>query len=169
MAKRPAPAAAKGKAGAKGKPAQPGGLNIAHRMLLVIAALLIVPISIPSLTIIVFGMLPTVGAALTDRGPHRYAWLSVGGLNFAGISPYLMDLWFKGHTMERALSSLTDVFALLVIFGSAAFGWLLYMVMPPVVGAFLQVAAQRRITTLRSNQRKLVEQWGPDVVGAPTP
>lgn len=163
MAKKPA-----AKVAVKSKAPKGGGLNIFHRMLLVIAALLIVPVSIPSLTVLFFGLLPTVGAALTDRGPHRYAWLSVGGLNFAGVSPYLMDLWFKGHTMDRALSSLTDVFALLVIFGSASFGWLLYMVMPPVVGAFLQVAAQRRITVLRSTQRKLVEQWGPDVVGAPT-
>jgi hypothetical protein len=162
MAKKPAKAAASG--GGKA-----GGLNLFHRMLLVIAALLIIPISIPSLLIVCLGMLPTLGAALMERGPNRYAWLSVGGLNFAGVAPYLLDLWFKGHTMERALTSLADVFAWLVILGSAAFGWLLYLSMPPVVGAFLQVAAQRRIATLRANQRKLVDQWGPDVVGAPTP
>lgn len=163
MAKKPAAKTA-------AKPAQAGsagGVNIIHRILLVVAALLIIPVSIPSLTLLFFGMLPTMAAALVDRGPHRYAWLSVGGLNFAGVAPYLMELWFKGHTLERAVNALTDVLALLVIFGSAAFGWLLYMVMPPVVGAFLQVAAQRRITVLRGNQRKLVEQWGPDVVGAP--
>lgn len=160
MAKKPSKAAAPTR-----KPAKSGDLSMFHRMVLVFAALLIVPIAIPTLTLLFFGMLPTLTAALVDRGPNRYAWLSVGGVNFAGVSPYLMDLWFKGQTMERALSSLTDVFTLLVIFGSAAFGWLLYMVMPPVVGAFLQVAAQRRITVLRNNQRKLVEQWGPDVVG----
>lgn len=148
------------------KPSGGGGVNLFHRILLVAAALMIIPVSIPTLTVLFFGMLPTMAAALVDRGPHRYAWLSVGGLNFAGVSPYIMDLWFKGHTLERAVTSLTDVFALLVIFGSAAFGWLLYMVTPPVAGAFLQVAAQRRITVLRGNQRKLVEQWGPDVVGA---
>lgn len=165
MAKKPAKAAetpAKG-----GQPA--GGVNIFYRILLVLAALLVVPVSIPSLTLIFFGMLPTMAAALIDRGPHRYAWLSVGGLNFAGVSPYLMDLWFKGHTLERAVGWLTDVVALMVIFGSAAFGWLLFMVMPPVVGTFLQVAAQRRIQVLRSNQRKLVEQWGPDVVKGAEP
>lgn len=162
MAKKPAKAAG-------GKSKAPGGLNMFHRLMLVIAALLVVPVSIPSLLIVCLGMLPTLGAALMERGPHRYAWLSVGAMNFAGVSPYLLDLWFKGHTMERALTSLADVFAWLVILGSAAFGWLLYLSMPPVVGAFLQVAAQRRIATLRSNQRKLVEQWGPDVVGAPNP
>jgi len=120
----------------------------------------------PTLTLLFFGMLPTMVAAMVDRGPHRYAWLTVGGLNFAGVAPYLFEVWKQGHTLDAAFTQLTNVLALLVIFGAASFGWVVYMMMPPVVGAFLQVAAQRRVAVLRANQKKLVEQWGPDVAHA---
>lgn len=143
-------------------------LGLFQRLMLVLAGLLLIPFSVPSMVLLFFGMLPTAGAALMDRGPHRYAWLSVGGVNFAGVAPYLLDLWFKGHSLTRALSHLTDVYTWLVILGASSFGWLLHIVTPPVASAFLQVATQRRIATLRANQRKLVEQWGPDVVGTPT-
>lgn len=162
MAKKPA-----AKAAAKAT-SKDGGISMFQRLMLVLAALLLIPFSVPSLVVLLFGMLPTAGAALMDRGPHRYAWLSVGGVNFAGVAPYLLDLWFKGHSLSRAITHLTDVYTWLVILGASSFGWLLHIVTPPVAGAFLQVATQRRIAILRANQRKLVEQWGPDVVGTPT-
>lgn len=148
--------------------ARPAGLNAGHKILFLLAGVAILPLSLPTLTLLFFGMLPTMAAGLIDRGPHRYAWLCVGGLNFAGLTPYLFELWMRGHTLDRAFELLTSVVTLLVAFGAAAFGWMLYMVMPPVVGAFLQVAAQRRVQVLRGNQKKLIELWGPDVSKAET-
>ncbi len=147
-------------------PPAPGSVTAGQKLAFFLAALAILPFSLPTLTLLFFAMLPTLAAAIVDRGPHRYAWLCVGGLNFAGAAPYLFKLWFEAHTLDNAFAQLSDVLALLVIYGSAAFGWLLYMMMPPVVGAFLQVAAQRRVATLRANQKKLVDQWGPDVARA---
>lgn len=144
-------------------PPPAGATTGAQKAILLLCGLAIVPFAMPTLMLLFFGMLPTMVAAMVDRGPHRYAWLCVGGLNFSGISPYLFELWKQGHTLDAAFAQLTNVLALLVIYGAASFGWVVYMMMPPVVGAFLQVAAQRRIGLLRANQKKLVEQWGPDV------
>ncbi len=140
-----------------------GGMSAGNKLAMLIAAVVALPLSLPTLTLLFFALLPTMAAALVDRGPHRYAWLCVGGLNFAGVSPYLLELWFGEHTLDNALTQLGDVLALLVIYGAAAFGWLLYMAIPPLVGGFLQIAAQRRVAVLRSQQKKLVELWGPEV------
>jgi hypothetical protein len=43
---------------------------------------------------------------------------------------------------------------------AAAFGWLMFTFIPPVVGAFLTVLSQRRVQNLRNEQRKLIEEWG---------
>lgn len=160
MAKKATPAAAGRTTG------KSGGLTTGNKLAIFVTAAALLPTALPTLTLVFFAMLPTIAAALVDRGPHRYAWLCVGGLNFAGVSPYLFELWFGEHTLDQALTQLSDVLALLVIYGAAAFGWMLYMAVPPLVGAFLQIAAQRRVAVLRGQQKKLAEQWGPDVKAA---
>lgn len=181
MAKQPAkapqkaaPAKAPVKAPAKARarapvvpPAQGGKFN---RVLLMLSVMAVIPFSLPTVLLLFFGLLPTLAAAVGDRSANRFAWLCVGGMNFAGVSPFLFDLWFGGHTLSGALDILTDVFALFVIFGAAGFGWMLYMAVPPVVGAFMGVISQRRVITLRGNQRRLVEQWGDEIMrGAAAP
>ncbi len=137
--------------------------GVGQKVVLVLAGLALVPLVLPTLILLFFGLLPTLAAALVERGPQRYAWVCVGGLNFAGLSPFLFELWSDGHTIDHALAEVTSVLALLMAYGAAGFGWLLYMALPPVVGAIVQVAAQRRGQTLRATQLKLVERWGSDV------
>ena len=151
-----------GKRAAPPKARGGGGFN---RFMLLIIAVGMVPFSLPTITYLFFAMLPTLVAALVDRGPHRYTWLCVGGLNFAGATPGLFELWFGGHTIDLAMVQLTDVVNELLIFGAAAMGWLIYTATPPVVGAFLAMAAQRRVAVLKAQQKRLVELWGEDVKG----
>ncbi|WP_142848802.1 acyl-CoA synthetase [Telmatospirillum sp. J64-1] len=153
--------AAKQQAKARGgqQRTQGGGM----RWIMMLAVTAAVPFSLPTILLLFVGLLPTLVAALVDRGPNRYAWLCVGGLNLSGVAPFLFGLWFSGHSMSAALDILFDVFPLIVMYGSAAIGWLLYRAMPPVVGALLALRAQRRVTVLRNEQRRLVEAWGEDV------
>ena len=67
---------------------------------MIVAAL--VPFSLPTVIVVVFTMLPTLAAYFSERGPHRYAWLCVGGLNFSGVVPFLFGLWFKVDTLDAA-------------------------------------------------------------------
>ena len=61
---------------------------------------------------------------------------------------------------------LTDVFSLLLMYGAAGFGWMIFIAIPPVVGAFLTVMAQRRVSQLRRDQKELIEEWGEDVAAS---
>ncbi len=118
---------------------------------------------LPTVMILFFGLLPTIVSAIIDRTPKKHAAFCVGGINICGVFPYLMDLWLFDNTMEGAMRILTDVFSLVVMYGAAAFGWMIFQSLPPVVATFLTVIAQSRLSSLRSIQRVLIEEWGEDV------
>ncbi len=120
----------------------------------------------PSALILFFvGMAPTAVALIIDRDPQKYASISVSATNFAGLSPYLADFIFGTPTFSRAIELIADVFVLVVIYGAAAAGWVLILLLPPVTAIVLRVMAESRIQSLRKEQRQLVEDWGESVTG----
>jgi hypothetical protein len=118
---------------------------------------------IPTIVVLSVMMLPTAVAFLVERGKGYYAVVTIGSLNLAGASPYLVELWFKDHTVDGAMDVITNIWAYLIIYSAAAFGWAVYSTMPAVVGSFMAMGAGRRIAALRDQQKELVQKWGPDV------
>lgn len=147
-----AQAAAKGKKG--------GGGNKAVVMMILAA---LIPFSLPTVTLLFFCGLPTLGAWAGEKGKNKFGWLCVGGFNFAGIIPYLFDLWFGVHTLDEALNMLSDASVLLWAYGASAVGWLMYMGTPPVVKSWLAFTTDRRVAALKAAQKRLLEEWGPEV------
>ncbi|MHA1597425.1 MAG: acyl-CoA synthetase [Alphaproteobacteria bacterium] len=123
----------------------------------------IIVMSLPTVLIIIFGLLPTFVAWVIDRTKGKPAAFCVGGINMCGVFPYLLQLWMGDNTMDAAITIMTDVFALAVMYGAAGFGWMIYQSLPTVVTTFLTAIAQHRVSTLRAEQRDLVEEWGKDV------
>jgi hypothetical protein len=126
--------------------------------------LALVPFSLPTILVMFVGLLPTIVAAVVERGTNRYAWVCVGGLNFAGLAPWLFSLWFGHHTLGFALEQVTNITMLLVAYGAAGIGSALYLAMPPVVATIMSATSQSRAVGLHATQRKLVEQWGDGVM-----
>lgn len=122
-----------------------------------------IPFSLPTVVVLFVGMLPAMVAGYADTGRHRYAWMAVGGLNFAGVAPYLFNMWFGLHTLTEAFRILTSITPLLVMYGSAAAGWGLYITLPKVVHTFLALTQSRRLSKLRHQEKKLLEKWGDEV------
>lgn len=120
-------------------------------------------IAAPTMVVMFFGMLPTLVAYIIDRSPQKSATFSVGAVNFIGVFPYVMELWTGVNSIDQALNLVTDIFAMLVMYASAAFGWLLFMAMPTVVSSFVIVLQQRKIAQLRAEQKELIEEWGAEV------
>jgi hypothetical protein len=148
--KSPAPAA--GRRGGSG-----------NRLLIVLTLMAVVPFSLPTILVMFVGLLPTIVAAVVERGENRYAWVCIGGLNFSGLAPWLFSLWFGHHTLEFAFDTVTNIKMLLVAFGAAGAGSALYLALPPVVSTIMSATSQHRAQGLHSTQRKLVEQWGEGV------
>jgi hypothetical protein len=119
--------------------------------------------SLPTVMVIVFALLPTFVAFIVDKTPGKSAVICVGSLNLCGVLPYLIDLWTGENSMDGAILILTDVFSLVVIYGASAFGWMIFQSLPPIVATFITILAQSRVSSLRSAQRKFIEEWGSDV------
>ena len=149
---------------AKTPAARKGGINSSQLTLwLSIGFVALIILSLPSVIIIFFGLLPTIVAFIIDRSKQRNASFCVGGINFCGVFPYLIELWTGDNSMDMSVRILTDVFSLVIMYGAAGFGWMIYLTLPPVIAAFLSVTAQHKVSTLRSTQRQLIEEWGDDV------
>lgn len=121
--------------------------------------------TLPTILILGIGMLPTVGAMISDRRKEKYATLCVGAMNFTGVLPFMIRLWTEDHSYERAFQMIADPFTWLVMYGAAAIGWAIYFVAPGIVGMFIGMRTEQRIQRLRRRQRDLVEEWGPGVAG----
>ncbi len=136
------------------------------RSTLFLYVMLAIPIGlmmIPTVIVLAVAMVPTGVAFIMERGKGYYGGLTVGAMNLAGASPYLADLWTQGHTVAVALGIITNVFAWMMFYGAALFGWAIYSTTPAAVSAFMTMTAGQRITGMRAQQKELVMKWGPDV------
>jgi hypothetical protein len=128
-----------------------------------IFALPILAVLLPTLLVLAVCLLPTLGAYIADRQRDKLLSVTVGLLNFCGALPALGAVWTKGQTMYAAGEVLGDVFLWLVAYGAAGIGWLIYMMMPPLVTAYYTITTKARIDELRKRQDKLIETWGPEI------
>lgn len=110
--------------------------------------------------VLIVGMLPTLVAAMIDKTPKKYAAWCVGGMNLAGVFPSLQELWSGATSIKQAMSMLGNPMELLVMYAAAAFGWMIFIAVPPVIRSLMSVMAQHRIAQLRSDQRTLIGEWG---------
>ena len=130
--------------------------------ILIAAAFMV--ISLPSMILILFGMVPSIFAWIVDKSEKKYAMFSVLGMNISGLIPFLTDIWFKDHTTKAAIAILSNLFDLIIIYGSAGFGFILFIILPPIIITFLMAIPEHRITTLKGKQKKVIEEWGKEVI-----
>jgi len=156
-------------AGRSGKPAlrkKSGSRGIGRRiamLLLVLSAGGLLFVGAPLFIVFLVGMVPTVVAFICDRDREKYTAIAICAGNAGGVVPFLLELAQKGSTVSHAASTVTDVFALAVMYGAAAAGWGLVLVVPSFVSVYMNVTTDSRIQRLRKQQTKLVDEWGSTV------
>ena len=117
-------------------------------------------LSPPTVLVLAVGLLPTGIAYICDKSDEKFPALCVGGINLCGTFPYLLSVWFEGHSLSNALDIVLDFFSLLVMYGAAGIGWAFYKYVPPIISQVLDILAKRRLAHLNRLQKKLVEDWG---------
>lgn len=117
-------------------------------------------LALPTAIVLFVGFLPTLAAWLVDNTPRRYATKTVLGVNFAGVAPFVLKLWSGQNDIAAAGRIVTDPFALVVMLGAAAIGWMMFLGFPSLVTALSTLNAARRIGQLKEHQRALTEEWG---------
>ena len=134
--------------------------QIMSGMLLLLAILFM-----PTTLILFFGMIPTTVAAVVDRTGRATKAMTVGAMNVAGCTPFLIELWTKGHSTDMALQIISNPLTLIMIWSIAAIGYLIEWAMAGIVSTILVQRSQTRLQDIKKQQAHLVERWGKKVTG----
>jgi hypothetical protein len=114
---------------------------------------------LPTAIVVAVGMLPTLVSFIVDMTPGRYACRCVAGLNVAGVAPFVDKLWTGHNDVGAAMNIIGDTLAWLAFYGSAGFGWVLFMSLPGVVATSRTLNARRLIHSLKAKQEDLSQEW----------
>lgn len=110
-------------------------------------------------------MLPTLVATFIVKKNKGTKSATVGAMNIAGCTPFFLELWHEGHTIEKALEILTAPATITVMYTAATVGYILYWTMLGLVtGILYQKGVQDRANILKM-QKDLVDRWGREVTG----
>ena len=132
-------------------------------IILILVGLLV--FTLPTVLVLITGMVPSFIAYATDRRREKYKTLSVGCMNLLGVLPLLTMLWTKDHSFDMAFSLFVDPFNWLTVLGSAATGWTIFLIAPSVVAMFLSARIELSVDRLKKQQNKLIKEWGDGVSG----
>ena len=113
--------------------------------------------------LIVVAMIPSGVAFMVDKSPVKYATICVASMNFCGAFPSIVELWDGPNNISQAVQMIGNILELSVIYAAAAFGWLIYKAVSPVIAGIIAVVAQHRIAQLRGSQRDLIQEWGESI------
>jgi hypothetical protein len=122
-----------------------------------------VPFIMPTLILVIVGMLPTLVALMTDNDRQKSSTIAVGAMNIAGITPFAIDLWMKGQTMVNLFQTLRDPTTWLVMLGAAGIGQLIVFAVPQAVALLAFARDESRLKLLKRNLDSLKDSWGPEV------
>lgn len=120
------------------------------------------PFCLPTL-LLCLALLPTLVVLITDRDPEHSAAATIGFMNFAGLTPFLIDLWLKGQTWEAAFAIMREPTNWMIMLGGAAIGQLILYAVPPVMLTFTVASLEHRMKRLNEGLEQLKITWGPDV------
>jgi len=145
------------------EPGRQVGLTAWHKIVLAVVLAPFAGVLLPSLTLLFLGMLPTLAAAVAERGRDRHLVVTIGLINFCGCVPLLVELWSLGQNFHVIGTVIRDAYGWFVAYSAAGLGWLIYLMMPPFVAAYYKVVTEAHMQMLKRNQSKLVEIWGEEI------
>lgn len=120
---------------------------------------------LPTTIFLFFAMMPTLVAGLVDRSGKGTRALTVGAMNLAGCTPFLLELWTGGHTAENAMILISNPRTVIVIYCAAGIGYLIDWAMSGIVATVMIQRSASRLKEIKKRQAELVERWGREVTG----
>jgi hypothetical protein len=118
-----------------------------------------------SALIVVIGLMPMFVAFFVDRSKKKTKAVTVGAMNMAGITPFLLELWVSENSMEKALSIILDPMAIIVIYSAAGIGYIIDWAVTLAVANFMYQRGIARKKAIEERQVELIERWGEEVSG----
>lgn len=140
-------------------------LRLPKREIFVIMLLLMSIVFSSSALILFIGLLPLFVAFFVDRSKKKTRVITVGAMNIAGCTPFLMKLWMGGGAIEQAVSIIFDPMAIIVIYSAAGAGYVIDWGMTLLVASILYQRGIARKKAIEKRQEELIQRWGKEVTG----
>lgn len=136
------------------------------QFLAVLLLIVLTPFLRYAMLVLILGLLPAFVASYVDNTRDRNLSRVVFSCNFAGVLPVIMKLFKRGITSDNTWATMMDPYSWLVMYGAAAFGWLLMWFFPQAVHFTLQLIQSNTIANLKNRQQIIVDEWGMQVESA---
>lgn len=112
---------------------------------------------------LLLALIPTAVAYLVDKHPGKLAFQIVMACNLCGVLPYLGNLIVHRSESDVFWSTISNIMMWIMVYGAAAVGWVILSFTPSIAFFILNQMNRNKVNQLRSAQKKLVEEWGPDI------
>ena len=123
----------------------------------------------PTGVLVSCGMLPTLVAYVAALRHEPYRLMSIGVMNFAGVLPFLIELWLDQHDLSMVFYLLQEPYTWAVMYGLAGAGLIVFYAVSSVVTYIFVFWFEEKIIRFKGKQRDLVEEWGSEIRPTPTP
>lgn len=145
------------------KPRRSSTLTI---LLMIVFSLVMIIFTQMTYVLFIIGILPTIVAYYIDVSPSRSLYHSVLACNFAGVLPYVAQLISSGNETSEMQMMLPpqNMMPLLIMYSAAALGWILYYAAPHIARFVITSLNQRKIKRLQQSQKKLLQEWGNEIM-----
>ncbi len=137
-------------------------LSTARKTLLFVFLGIVGIITMPVFLLLLIGLLPTITILITDP-KNTSKLIIIGAFNLAGVFMYLIRI-LNEFTLDTTIDILTNIFNLVIIFGSAAIGFIIYVEIPNFFVFINKVSAKKRLAGIESKLAKLTEEWGQETI-----
>lgn len=148
------------------QPKKAAGKKGGRKMLFVwfLASLPLTLVLWPTCMIVGVSLFPTLVTYFVDARQGKHLTICIGLMNAVGAIPALGGLWDQGQTYEAAVELLSDGLTWLSPYAAAAGGFLIYYITDSTISTYYRITSGERIRSLQRQQKKLIKEWGPDVV-----
>lgn len=131
-----------------------------------IIGLLLLGVMFSSMAVVLMiGMIPTIVSMIVDSTKGKVRSITVGCTNFAGCTPFLIEVFKKGNSMETAVSYILEPRTIVVMYMAAGMGYLIDWAMAGIVSSIMVQKAKKRLKDIQKQQTDLVDRWGLEVTG----
>ncbi len=128
----------------------------------VITFLIVIFATLPFNIVLLIGMLPTFTILLTDP-KNSSKLIIVGCFNLAGVFVYILDI-IGNFSITHAFIIVGNIFNLIIMLSSAAFGLIVYSELPNLFLFFSRISAQKRLENIDRKLNRLTEEWGEGIL-----
>lgn len=115
--------------------------------------------------ILLIGMIPSIVSLIVDRTKGKSRTMTVAAVNFAGCTPFLVEVFLDGNDMSTAIEYILEPRTIVVMYLAAGMGYLIDWAMTGIVSSIMVQKAKGRLREIEKQKKEMIERWGPEVTG----